>query len=198
MIRPLRAAVRTGFPGMALALVWWMLGGALTGVQAQLDEREIDYEAVFKAGLMRGGSVLNLAGKKIGDEGLQWLLSQGDRIKKVKKLDLRYNKLTEKAGLLLAATDALPNLKTLELRHNFLMDAGIVRLAGAKGFPALEKLGLSWNEIRDQGALALSVTQSFPRLKKLDLRGNFLADSTKTALKKRLARLKSLKLEARL
>ncbi len=179
-----------------LLLLTWLVFPLAAG--AQLDQREIDYEAVIDAGFRRGGTVLNLAGKKIGDEGLKILLARGPQLKKVKKLDLRYNELSEEAGRILAESQAFPNLVALELRHNFLMDAGTVALAGATGFPRLEKLGLGWNEVRDAGALALARSTRFPRLKKLDLRGNFLADATKQELKKKLSHLKSLKLEASL
>lgn len=164
----------------------------------QLDEKEIDYDAVFAEGFQRGGTVLNLSGKKIGDEGLERLLKLGDKLKKVKSLDLRYCKLSEKAGNLLAKSGAFPNLKKLEIRHNFLMDIGTVALADAVGMSKLEKLGLGWNEVRDAGALALAKTDRFPKLKKLDLRGNFFADKTKSELKEKMTHLKNLKLEANL
>lgn len=172
--------------------------GFTAPVLGQLDEKKIDYDAVFAAGFLRGGTVLNLSGKKIGDEGLEKLLKLGDRLKKVKSLDLRYCKLSEKAGDMLAKSGAFPNLKKLEIRHNYLMDAGTVALAGAVGMTKLEKLGLGWNEVRDAGALALAQSDRFPRLKKLDLRGNFIADKTKNELKEKLAHLKKLKLEASL
>ncbi len=167
-------------------------------VFAQLDEKKIDYDAVFVAGFSRGGTVLNLSGKKIGDQGLERLLSDKKRLGKVKKLDLRYCELSEKAGAMLAESDVFPNLKKLEIRHNFLMDAGTVALAKAGGLGKLEQLGLSYNEVRDAGALALARTDRFPKLKKLDLRGNFLADKTKNELKKKLSHLKKLKLESSL
>lgn len=166
--------------------------------QAQLDVQEIDYEKVIAEGFSRGGTVLNLSGKKIGDEGLKLLLQKKDQLKKVKKLDLRYCELTEAAGKMLAESDAFPALKQLEVRHNFLMDAGTKALAEAKGLNGVEKLGLGWNEVRDAGALALAASQGFPRLKKLDLRGNFFADATKQELKKKLSRLRDLKFEASL
>ncbi len=167
-------------------------------VFGQLDQKEIDFDAVFSAGFSRGGTVLNLSGKKIGDEGLKLLLKLGDPLKKVKSLDLRYCELSEEAGALLAQSQAFPNLKKLEIRHNFLMDIGTVALAEAEGMPRLEKLGLGWNEVRDAGALALAQSERFPKLKKLDLRGNFFADKTKKELKEKLVHLKKLKLEAHL
>ncbi len=166
--------------------------------RAQLDDREVDIEQVFVEGLSRGGTVLNLSGKKIGDQGLEQLLQKKDQLKKVRKLDLRYCKLSEAAGKLLAETDALPALKSLEIRHNFLMDAGTKALAEAKGLGRLEILGLGWNEVRDAGALALAHSDGFPRLRKLDLRGNYFADKTRQELKASLPRLKSLKLESNL
>jgi Ran GTPase-activating protein (RanGAP) involved in mRNA processing and transport len=178
---------------LVLTLAW-------TGAQAQFfeqkdvfDQSELDFAKVFKEGLSANGKTLNLSGKKIGDKGVEILLTR-DFLKKVTKLDLRYNKISEKGAKLIAASKDFGKLKSLELKHNYLLDNGTVALAQSKGFPKLEKLSLGWNEIRDAGALAFAKTKTFPRLKKLDLRGNFLSDETKNTLKKDLAHLKSLKL----
>ena len=154
---------------------------------------ELDYNKTFKEGLSSNGKTLNLSGKKIGDKGVEVLLTK-DFLKKITKLDLRYNKISEKGARLLAASKAFGKLKSLELKHNYLLDNGTVALAQSEGFPNLEKLSLGWNEVRDAGALAFAKTKTFPKLKKLDLRGNFLANETKNTLKKDLAHLKSLKL----
>jgi Ran GTPase-activating protein (RanGAP) involved in mRNA processing and transport len=171
-----------------------------TGAQAQFfeqkdvfDRSELDYEKVFKEGLSANGKTLNLSGKKIGDKGVEILLSK-DFLKKVTKLDLRYNKISEKGAKRMATSKVFGKLKSLELKHNYLLDIGAEALAQSKGFPSLEKLSLGWNEIRDAGALAFAKTKTFPKLKKLDLRGNFLSDKTKNTLKKDLVHLKSLKL----
>ena len=51
--------------------------------EAQLGLSEpVDYEILFAENLSRGGKVLNLSGKKIGDEGLKVLLKQ-DLLKKL-------------------------------------------------------------------------------------------------------------------
>ena len=157
------------------------------------DHSELDYNKTFKEGLSANGKTLNLSGKKIGDKGVEVLLTK-DFLKKVTKLDLRYNKISEKGAKLLAASKAFGKLKSLELKHNYLLDNGTVALAQSEGFPNLEKLSLGWNEVRDAGALAFAKAKTFPKLKKLDLRGNFLANETKNTLKKDLAHLKSLKL----
>ena len=70
----------------------------------------VDYEKLFAENLSRG--VLNLSGKKIGDEGLKILLKQGF-IKKLKKLDLRYNDISPKGAKILAQSQPLPKLQTL-------------------------------------------------------------------------------------
>ena len=170
------------------------------GAQAQFfdqkdvfDQSELDYGKIFKEGLSANGKTLNLSGKKIGDKGVEVLLTR-DFLKKVTKLDLRYNKISEKGAKLLGASSSFGKLKSLELKHNYLLDNGAVALAQSEGFPNLEKLSLGWNEIRDAGALAFAKTKTFSKLKKLDLRGNFLANETKNTLKKDLAHLKSLKL----
>lgn len=153
----------------------------------------VDYEKLFADNLSRGGKVLNLSGKKIGDEGLKILLKQVF-IKKLKKLDLRYNDISPNGAEILAQTPPLPKLKTLILKHNFFADEGTVAMANSPSFPNLEKLQLSWNEVRDAGALALANSKNFPKLKKLDLRGNFLAGKTKDILRTSLAHLKSLRI----
>ncbi len=180
------AAVCMGFPGAEVEAQFFEQKDVF-------DFSELDYEKIFKEGLSANGKTLNLSGKKIGDRGVELLLSQ-EFLKKVTKLDLRYNKISEKGARLMAQSKAFAQLKSLELKHNYLLDNGTVALAQSEGFPKLEKLSLGWNEIRDAGALAFAKTKTFPKLKKLDLRGNFLADETKKTLKKDLAHLKSLKL----
>lgn len=189
---------KTTLPGLLTAVL--ILLFLWTGAQAQFfeqkdvfDQSELDYEKIFKEGLSANGKTLNLSGKKIGDKGVEILLSK-DFLKKVTKLDLRYNKISEKGAKRMAASKAFGKLRSLELKHNYLLDNGAVALAQSEGFSKLEKLSLGWNEVRDAGALAFAKTKTFPKLKKLDLRGNFLADKTKNTLKKDLAHLKSLKL----
>jgi len=157
------------------------------------DESVIDYEEIFKKGLSRNGTSLNLSGEKVGDSGVAALLSFKG-LEKVTQLDLRYNQISEKGARLLAESNKFPRLKSLDLRHNFFLDSGAVSLANSTGFPNLQKLNLSFNEIRDQGALALGTSNNFPKLQKLDLRGNYLAGETKSILKAGLSHLRSLKL----
>jgi len=177
-----------------------MAGFPVAGVQAQFfdqkdvfDQTDLDYEKIFEEGLSANGKTLNLSGKKIGDEGLELLLTK-DFLKKVTKLDLRYNKISEKGAHLMAQSKSFGQLRSLELKHNYLLDNGTVALAESEAFSKLEKLSLGWNEVRDAGALAFANTKTFPKLKKLDLRGNFLAGNTKDTLRKELAHFKSLKL----
>lgn len=192
------ALMKTMLSGWVLAAV--VLGFPDAEAKAQFfdqkdvfDQSELNYEKIFREGLSANGKTLNLSGKKIGDAGIELLLTQ-DFLKKVTKLDLRYNKISEKGARLMAQSKAFGKLKSLELKHNYLLDNGTVALAQSEGFPKLEKLSLGWNEIRDAGALAFAKTKTFPKLKKLDLRGNFLAGETKNTLNKDLAHLKSLKL----
>lgn len=177
-----------------------MAGFPVGSAQAQFfdqkdvfDQTVLDYEKIFKEGLSGNGKTLNLSGKQIGNQGLELLLTK-DFLKKVTKLDLRYNKISEKGARLMAQSKSFGQLKSLELKHNYLLDNGTVALAESEAFSKLEKLSLGWNEVRDAGALAFAKTKTFPKLKKLDLRGNFLAGKTKDTLKKELAHFKSLKL----
>lgn len=178
-----------------LLVLFFALCWPLSLVSAQhLDQKEpLDLETVFKEGLKRGGKYLNLKGKKIGDAGLK-KLGQQEWLKKVTKMELRYNDLTEEGAKILAEFPPLPKLKILILRHNFLADDGAVTLSKNNNFPNLTEMQLGWNEIRDRGAVAFAESQSFPKLQKLDLRGNFLSDQTKERLKKTLTDLKSLQL----
>ena len=159
----------------------------------QPDKGSIDYDVLFKGSLKRSGKILNLSGKKIGDEGVERLVSSR-YLKKVEKIDLRYNEITAVGAELLAKISPLTKLKSLILRHNILGDAGTTALAKSDSFPNLEEMQLGWTETRDAGALAFGSSDKFGKLKKLDLRGNFLANKTKEELKKSLGHLKTLKL----
>jgi len=154
------------------------------------DEEKTDFDKLFQQQLSANGKTLNLAGKKIGDEGIKILLAH-EILKKVVKLDLRYNEVTEKGAKLMADSQSLSKIKTLELRHNFLADAGAKLIAQSENFTSLKELKLGWNEVRDAGAMAFT-EQKIKNLTKLDLRGNFLSNDTKTALKTTLSHFKKL------
>ena len=110
----------------------------LATAQAQVfDKEKIDFDKLFRQQLSANGKTLNLAGKKIGDAGVKVLMSH-DILKKVAKLDLRYNEITEKGARYLAGSQSLAKVKTLELRHNFLSDAGAVILAQSENFTNLK------------------------------------------------------------
>ena len=179
---------------IAIILVSFLF--ALTPVSAfsfQLDKAPIDYNFLFKSSLKRSGKILNLSGKKIGDKGVERLISS-NYLGKVEKIDLRYNEITAVGAELLANMKPLPKLKSLILRHKILGDAGATALARSGSFPNLEEMQLGWTETRDAGALAFGSSDKFQSLKNLDLRGNFLANETKKELKKSLGNLKTLKL----
>ncbi len=159
---------------------------------AQVFEKKVDYEKIFKEGLSRNGKTLNLGGKKIGDLGIKKLL-ETDFLKKVTRLDLRYNEITEKGATALASAPTLAKLKSLVLRKNDISDNGTISLSKSQSFPNLSELQLGWNEIHDPGGLALANSKNFPKLEKLDLRGNFLASETKKALQKQLPHIKKLR-----
>ena len=163
------------------------------GFSRELDKVLIDYDAVFKEGLKRRGKLLNLSGKKVGDEGIRRLIASG-MLDKVEKMDLRYNEITSTGVELLAKIPPLPKLRVLIMRHNIIGDAGSLALAKSNSFPNLEEMQLGWTETRDAGAQAFGNSNKYQQLKKLDLRGNFLANKTKEELKKSLGHLKSLKL----
>lgn len=176
------------------SIILAFLSVSFAGNAQDFDQTEpLDYAKVFKEGLKRRGTVLDLSGKKIGDAGLK-ILGQQKWLQKLTKIELRYNDITEEGAKTLTLFPILPKLKVLILRHNFLADNGAVTFADAKNFPNLVEIQLGWNEVRDQGAVAFANTKNFPKLRKLDLRGNFLSGETKSELKKKLSHLKSLKL----
>tara|TARA_B100001123_G_C15297272_1_gene1019685 strand:- start:306 stop:869 length:564 start_codon:yes stop_codon:yes gene_type:complete len=177
-------------PSVFFAMVGLFFSAAIVSAQTDSLNSE-DYEKIFKDNLRRG--TLNLSGKKIGDRGLNILLKQ-EFLVNLKKLDLRYNRLSPIGAKNLADAQPFLKLKTLVLKHNFFADEGTVALARSNSFPKLESLQLGWNEIRDAGALALVESENFPNLKKLDLRGNFLADKTKNSLRSSFSHLKSLRI----
>ena len=159
----------------------------------ELDKVSIDYNVVIRESLKRNGALLDLSGKKIGDQGLKFLIDS-NILKNVEKIDLRYNEITAIGADLFAKQSPLLKLRILILRHNFLGDKGAASLARSNSFPNLEEIELGWTETRDAGAMAFGNTHHFKSLRKLDLRGNFLANRTKEALRKSLGHLKSLKL----
>ena len=122
---------------------------------AQVFEKKINYNKIFKEGLSRNGKTLNLGGKKIGDLGVKKLL-ESELLKKVNRLDLRYNEITEKGAVNLSKVPTLSNLESLVLRKNDISDNGAIGLAKSESFPNLTELQLGWNEIHDPGGLALA------------------------------------------
>jgi Ran GTPase-activating protein (RanGAP) involved in mRNA processing and transport len=159
----------------------------------ELDKVSIDYNIVIQESLKRNGTLLDLSGKKIGDQGLKFLIGS-NVLENVEKIDLRYNQITAIGAELFAKQPPLFKLRSLILRHNFLGDKGSAFLARSNSFPNLEEIELGWTETRDAGAMAFGKSHHFKSLRKLDLRGNFLANRTKEALRKSLGHLKSLKL----
>jgi len=185
--------IRRFYPVHAFWILFFFLSCFPASAQFLDEKKPVDYDRLFKESLERNGKLLNLSGKKIGDEGLRQLGKQ-KWLAQVTRIELRYNEISEEGGKILSEFPTLPNLKVLVLRHNFLMDAGTTVLAEAKNFPNLVELQLGWNEVRDAGALAFAKSKNFPKLQKLDLRGNFLAGETKEELKAALGHFKSLQL----
>ena len=98
------------------------------GFSQELDKIQVDYDVLFKKGIKKRGKLLNLSGKKIGDEGIKHLIASGI-LEKIEKIDLRYNEITATGAELFAKIPPLPKLRVLILRHNILGDAGSIALA---------------------------------------------------------------------
>jgi hypothetical protein len=132
--------------------------------EAQISFSEpVDYEKLFADNLSWGDKVLNLSGKKIGDEGLKILLKQ-DFIKKLKKLDLRYNDISPNGAETLAHTPPLPKLKTLILKHNFFADEGTVAVAKPEPVARRRLLGDEAAEVGPAGPEPLGAIRVVQRL----------------------------------
>ncbi len=186
---PRRAVKKYLTAAFALVLTAFVLAFP---AQAQFFEQDVDLEKLFSDGTSNRGKTLNLAGKKIGDQGVK-ILAAHEVLKNIVKLDLRYNEITAQGAKYLAESPHARKLKSLELRHNDLSDGGAEVIANSKNFPSLSKLMLGWNEIHDPGGMAIANSgELIEKLKKLDLRGNFLADATKKALKKSFPHIKTL------
>ena len=128
---------------IAFYLLMFIFGPpVLLGFSQELDKVKIDYDVLFEKGLKRNGKLLNLSGKKIGDEGIKRLISSG-ALEKVEKIDLRYNEITASGAELLAKISPLAKLRVLILRHNILGDAGSIALANSSSFPNLWLIELS-------------------------------------------------------
>lgn len=86
--------------------------------------------------------ILDLRKNKLGDEGLEVLLSS-DKIRNIQKLDLRNNQITRKGMELLSNTTNLLNLESLDLRVNKLGQRWETKLKEVGHFPKLSQLRIA-------------------------------------------------------
>ncbi|MDP7552908.1 MAG: hypothetical protein QF791_06890, partial [Nitrospinaceae bacterium] len=120
----------------------FLLWPALPGHSQGLDQQgPIDYDKLFNEGLKRGGKLLDLSGKKIGDAGVDRLIASG-MLGKVEKVDLRYNEISAAGAKRIAEMPPLPKIKVLIMRHNILGDTGSLALAQSNSFPNLQEIQL--------------------------------------------------------
>ena len=95
---------------------------ALTPVNSfsfQLDKGSIDYDVLFKEGLKRSGKILNLSGKKIGDRGIEHLVSS-KYLGKVEKIDEKNKNSCEVPFSLSRVVDNNNSQKSREFSHLYL------------------------------------------------------------------------------
>ena len=85
----------------------------------ELDKVLVDYNVLIQESLKQNGALLDLSEKKIGDQGLKFLIGS-NVLKYVKKIDLRYNEITTIGAELFSKQSPLLKLKTLILRCDII------------------------------------------------------------------------------
>ena len=109
------------------------------------------------------GEALELNGKFIGDEGVEALVST-NRNFDVENLDLSRNKLTWKGAYYLFHSDQFKKLKRLYLGDNNISDKGIKALPAANFTENLSLLDLRYNNIGPEEAIAIVKCEKFRKL----------------------------------
>jgi uncharacterized protein (TIGR02996 family) len=166
-----RALVATGVIGRLVNLG---LHGKLGATGARVLAEAPDLAAIRK---------LNLAGCRLGDDGVAALLASPHL--GCTQLTLREDDITDEGAQTLAGAPALARCRALFLARNRLGDEAVAALAGSAHLAGLEQLGIGGNEdITDQGMEHLLAPGLFPRMRRLELEMLDL-DETRDALRER-------------
>ncbi|XP_035665038.1 uncharacterized protein LOC118408380 [Branchiostoma floridae] len=106
--------------------------------------------------------------------------------KRLKKVNLSYNKLSDKGDFL----PPLPNLEEIDLSHNDISDEAVPGLVeGLASCQNLEKIDLSWNRL----SVRKYILPPLPNLKEIDLSHNVISDEAVSGLSKGLSSCQKLK-----
>lgn len=167
-----RALVATGVIGRLVNLG---LHGKLGAKGARVLAEAPDLAAIRK---------LNLAGCRLGDDGVAALLASPHL--GCTQLTLREDDMTDEGAQALAGAPALARCRALFLARNRLGDEAVAALAGSAHLAGLEQLGIGGNEdITGEGIEHLLAPGLFPRMRRLELEMLDLDDETRDALRER-------------
>ncbi len=171
-VEHVRALVATGVIGRLVNLG---LHGKLGAKGVRLLAEAPDLAAIRK---------LNLAGCRLGDDGVAALLASPHLA--CTQLTLRENDISDEGVEALAGALALAPCRALFLARNVLGDEAVAALAGSAHLAGLEQLGIGGNEsITDEGMAPLLAPGVFPRMRRLELEMLALDDETRDALRAR-------------
>jgi hypothetical protein len=127
---------------------------------------------------------LNLAGCRLGDDGVAALLASPHLA--CRQLTLRENDIGDEGAQALAEAPALAGCRALFLARNQIGDQGVAALAGSVHLSGLEQLGIGGNEdITDKGIECLLAPGLFPRMRRLELEMLDFKNKTRKALSAR-------------
>jgi uncharacterized protein (TIGR02996 family) len=166
-----RALVDTGVIGRLVNL----------GLHGKLDKKGV--RILAEASDLAAIRKLNLAGCRLGDDGVAELLASPHLA--CTQLTLRENDISDEGAQALADAPALAQCRALFLARNQLGDESVAALAGSAHLAGLEQLGLGGNEgITDEGMEHLLAPGLFPHMRRLELEMLELEDS-RDALRER-------------
>lgn len=167
-----RALVDTGVIGRLVNL----------GLHGKLGQKGV--RILAEAPALAAIAKLNLAGCRLGDDGVAELLASPYLA--CTQLTLRENDIGGEGAEALAGAPALARCRALFLARNQLGDGAVAALAGSAHLAGLEQLGIGGNEgITDEGLEPLLAPGVFPRMRRLELEMLELDDDTRDALRER-------------
>lgn len=139
---------------------------ALHLVGHELTPKRLD--TLFESRLLLNMKLIDLSGKKLGDDLLLNLLAN-PHLTKLRELDLSNTNITALGVQLMMESKHLKALERLELNSNSLRDADSLH-ALDKACPELEHLGLAAVKISASTLERAMIRLHLPRLKTLDVR----------------------------
>jgi uncharacterized protein (TIGR02996 family) len=125
---------------------------------------------------------LYLTGSSVIDNAGALALAESPHLRRLTRLDLRYNDIGYAGSLALAASPHLQRLTHLNLVGNLIGDAGARALAESPYLQHLTRLDLQYNGIVEAGARALAESLHLQHLTTLDLSWNDIDNAGARAL----------------